>query len=321
MRIGLFHCKDNRKIYRTMFESLRLGFQTYGMKVESYDGENAAKAVGNNEKFDLSIVFTNAVTRTGSIRDFQLRNQGKYLTLYLSPIQSTELLTFQNREAYINSTDPNLLIYCDLFEPNGWKHFYLDGNGPSRRQWLFDYLEQLLKPRKSNGYILIPEQVFPEGFTTDGDLIEQKINWPDWLNEQLSVLRKYHDEEIVISRHPNRKARPLNLKHKNIRVSNEGTSILLSSAKYLYTLSSKVVIESVLSGIPSVTHDLNSIVYECCNPELTLTDAWLFLLHRNWWANNIAYSIYKKSELESGTYVDYLLNVLLPEYDKRLVRL
>jgi hypothetical protein len=318
MRIGLFHLKQNRTIYTTMYNAIRIGFKKCGIPVSLFDREDRDKDF-SNMNFDLAVTFTNSIGRIGNIKRQQEKKKERYLTLYISPIQNKEFLHYKNRDHYINSTDENLLIYCDLLAQDYKRHFYLEERIHDRYNKHLIFIEKANINRKDDGYIVIPEQVFPEGITKEGDLQHLKTKFIDWFRPIYKNIRSVTDRKIVIKKHPNPRGPVIKLKEfENVEVTDIDKGVLLKNSHSLITLSSKLCIESALNNIPTILKDLNSIVYPIChNDELKVNDIRPDPVKKTEFLTNIAYSIWTKKELDNGTYVNYLMKELIPAYDKR----
>ena len=325
MKIALFHCKDNRRIYHTLFESMCSGLANIGVSFDYFVNEREAKRVGEQADYDLSIVFTNALTRVGSIKDRQARHGGKWVTLYCSPIQKNELLSFENRESYLNSVQDDLYIYCDLVDNKYQAHVYIENkdSGDKRGGSLYSYAYSLKSRYDPNGPIIIPQQVFPEGIVPEGDLIALKIDFDKWLDIHIKKIRSSGFlNKIIVSKHPNRKV-DYTPSYDNVEFSDIGTSNLMAQGcSMLYTLSSKVAIESILHKIPTVNYDLNSPLRICYRTLNTDTEKICSINTSIRIAlNDLAHSVWTKKEVCDGQYASYLLNELVPYYDRRFVGL
>ncbi len=301
-----------------MYNALRIGFKKCGIPVSLFDKEDRDKDF-SNMKFDLAIVFTNSLGRVGNIKRQTMKAKERFLTLYISPIQHKEFLHYKNRDHFINSTDENLFIYCDLLAPDYKQHFFLEDRIPDRYNSNLIFVENHKMTRKEDGYIVVPEQVFPEGITKDGDLQDLKTKFIDWFRPLYKNIRSVTDRKIVIKKHPNPRGPVIKTKEfQNVEVTDIDKGALLKDAHSLITLSSKLCIESALNTIPTVVKDLNSIVYPICSDdELKIDNLKYDPLRKTEYLRDIAYSIWKKKELDNGAYVNYLMKELIPAYDKR----
>lgn len=309
MNVGLILNKHNRSIYGTMFHAMKAGLEKIGIRPECFENFNLEREY-LKKNFDLVVAFTNAESKIKNLRIKQRKIARPLMVTYISPIQKNCLLGFHNREGFIESKEDDLYIYCDLLDKKYCRHFYLR-DGLSRGN--LSIVDQLRLPRiKDDGHVLIPQQVFPEGISVRGNLLDGKWKWEDWFREVYQEIRQITDKKIIVKPHPNRKVTPETEGLVNVEIVKEGQ--LLRDAAAVVTLSSKMNIEGCVYGIPTVNYDLNSMVADACKSSPT------DLIFSNWaecntpfW-NSISNSIWSKKEIAGGDYQNYLVKELLPKW-------
>jgi len=307
MKTGIYHLKHNRAIYSLLFASFVEGIRQSGEKCEIIQSRSRNFKPNNSNR--LAVTFTNAQSRVGQVLKRQEKDKNKYLTISAGAFHKKGVVGIQNRNkiyGWDTNSKPqkNALFYCDLLSSDYMQHQFI---GES-----FDRIEELnyfnldIKPWKDSGqHILIPEQIHPEGM---GHGI---TDWIGWAKDKCAKIRDISDMPIKIRRHPNRFAwkdfkKEIGEEFKDIELT-DSTSLDedLKSAYALVTLSSRCVVEAIISGVHCYTEDLNSLAYSVCNKSLD------FLLSptkfdRESWLAKSAYSHWSIEEIMSGDYYKHL---------------
>lgn len=161
------------------------------------------------------------------------------------------------------------------------------------------YFSDYLKPWKFMGdYILLVGQV-------DGDESIKNIKMQPWLQNMANkISRVYKGAGIRFRPHPltisqNRTNFDIAGTEKSLRSLAED----LASACLCVTYNSNTGVESVLSGIPTVTMDKGSMAY---NVSTHLIEDIPIRPKRKQWAHDLAYKQWTIDEIESGVAWDHL---------------
>ena len=298
-------------MYSLMFGAFVEGLKNTDERFEVV--QSRAKSFKPLLAHELSVAFTNATSRVFNILKKQKQESKKYLTLYIGAFHRNGIVDIKNRnEIYGWDTNSkpqsNALLYCDLLSTDYMQHQFI-GDSTDRIKAL-NYFNLDIEPWKTDGkYILIPEQVHPEGM---GHGI---TDWVGWAKEICSKIRYITNMPIKIRRHPNRFAwkdfkKDISKCFDDVEFT-EGTSLDedLNNAYALVTLSSRCVVEAVTKGVHCYTEDLNSLAYSVCNKSLD------FLLSpekfdREKWLAKAAYSHWSLEEVMSGDYYKHLSEVI-----------
>jgi len=307
MKVCVYHLKHNRAMYSLMFGSFIEGLKSYDQRFQVV--QSRAKSFKPQLAHGLSVVFTNVDSRVGDILKKQKQESKKYLTLYIGAFHRNGIVDIKNRnEIYGWDTgskpQKDALIYCDLLSSDYMQHEFI-GESTDRIEAL-NHFNLNIDPWKTNGkYILIPEQIHPEGMG------HGVTDWVSWAKDICSKIRYVTDMPIKIRRHPNRFAwkdfkKDISKYFDNVEFT-DGTSLDqdLNDAYALVTLSSRCVVQAVTKGVHCYTEDLNSLAYSVCNKSLD------FLLSpekfdREKWLAKAAYSHWSLEEIMSGDYYKHL---------------
>ena len=312
MSVGVYNLKRNRAIYSLLFLAFVEGIKNAGGTCEAV--QSSSKGFTPRNSTQLSVTFTNALSNIGNVLKKQIEEQNRYLTIYIGAFHKKGIVGTQNRNS-IYGWDTNsrpredALYYCDLLSTDYMQHEFI---GES-----FDRIEELnyfnldIKPWKTGGdYILIPEQIHPEGM---GHGIS---NWIDWAKNKCLEIRNITDMPIKIRRHPNRFAwkdfqKDISKNFQDVEFT-DGTSLDedLKNAYALVTLSSRCVVEAVINGVHCFTQDLNSIAYPVCNTKLDFLKTPKKFDRKSWLAK-VAYSHWSIEEIISGDYYRHLSKAIL----------
>jgi len=276
--------------------------------------QSSSKGFTPRNYTQLSVTFTNDPSKIGNVLKKQIEEQNRYLTIYIGAFHKKGIVGIQNRNS-IYGWDTNsrpredALYYCDLLSTDYMQHEFI-GESFDRVEEL-DYFNLDIKPWKTRGdYILIPEQIHPEGM---GHGIS---NWIDWAKNKCVEIRSITDMPIKIRRHPNRFAwkdfqKDISKNFQDVEFT-DGTSLDedLKNTYALVTLSSRCVVEGVTKGVHCYTEDLNSLAYSVCNKSLD------FLVSpakfdREKWLAKVAYSHWSIEEIISGDYYRHLSKAIL----------
>jgi hypothetical protein len=305
MKVGVYHIKSNRPMYSIMCSSFLSGLKKHSVKHDLYTKPTI-------KKNDLAVVFTNA-PRAKSILNTQKENKSKFLTLYIGSFSRSGVVNFRNRNkifGWDTKTSPtsDALIHCDLLSEDYMTSKYHRGQPKFRLESLNNFGVEI-EDWKSSGYILIPEQVHPEGM---GHGI---TDWLIWVKEVCKQIRSMTNRPIKIRRHPNRNAwndyreiaeEEISIRHKDITFS-DGLDCSLSkdlqNAYAVVTISSRCVIEGIIKGARPFTRDFNSLAWHVSNCIGMIDNPILF--DRQQWLRDIAYTHWSLDEIASGEYWDY----------------
>jgi len=307
MKTGIYHLKHNRAVYSLLFASFVEGIKQSGEKCETIQSRNRSFKPNNSNR--LAVTFTNAPSRVGQVLKRQKKDKNKYLTVGMGAFYKKGLVGIHNRDkiyGWDTNSKPqkNALFYCDLLSSDYAQHQFI-GESFDRIEGL-NYFNLDIKPWKDSGqYILIPEQIHPEGM---GHGI---TDWIGWAKKKCVEIRNITDMPIKIRRHPNRFAwkdfkKEIGAEFKDIEIL-DGTNLDedLKNVYALVTLSSRCVVEAVMNGVHCFTQDLNSIAYSVCNTELDFLKAPKKFDRKRWLAK-VAYSHWSIEEIMSGDYYKYL---------------
>jgi hypothetical protein len=155
------------------------------------------------------------------------------------------------------------------------------------------YFSQYMLPWKENNgkYALVVGQVL-------GDAAVRHVNIQDWYKKTISELNAL-GYEVVFREHPQNKMKWTNNSSslKYTLDTNEKLEDTLKDAKCCVTFSSNSGVISVLSGIPTISHDVGSMVYNVSSHSVSQS---LITPDRTQWANEIAWCQWLPEELENG---------------------
>ena len=307
MKVGVYHLKHNRPIYSALFGCFVEGLKESGERFEVV--QSRAKEFSPRLSHELSVAFTNANSKICNVFKKQKEELKKYLTIYIGAFHKEGIVGIQNRNeiyGWDTRTRPkeNALFYCDLLSTDYMRHQFI-GESSDRIENL-NYFNLDIKPWKNDDkYILIPEQIHPEGMG------HGVTDWISWAKDICSKIRYVTDMPIKIRRHPNRFAwkdfkKDISKYFDNVEFT-DGTSLDedLKDAYALVTLSSRCVVQAVTKGVHCYTEDLNSLAYSVCNKSLD------FLVSpekfdRKKWLAKAAYSHWSLEEIMSGDYYKHL---------------
>lgn len=211
---------------------------------------------------------------------------------------------FQSRESEWDKG--NLYVACRLLDRK-MNSIQLDNDPGDRFQLLHKH-----SWRTEGEYILIPEQVKPEGFCSD---IEPRPKmWWEWAKRTVEEIRRYTDKPIKVRLHPRRYEiaksglipQRLGVPGVCRYVNSEMVSLKedLEDTHCVVTLSSKVAIEALLMGVPIHIADRHSLAYPM-STELEYISTPM-RLQRTKWIKQLAHAHWTVSQLKSGKYWHYL---------------
>lgn len=306
MDVGIYNIKFNRPMYSLMYASFVSGLKRHGVRFHLYN--TADKNFLPSRSHDLAVTFTN-IPRAKRILDIQKKHNNKFLTLYIGAFCRSGIVNFRNRNkvfGWDTKTKPteDALLYCDLLSDDYMTHSYYKGRTSLRLEELNNFGIEM-KPWKTDGYILIPEQVHPEGMG------HGRSDWLEWAKETCFKIKSVTDRPIRIRRHPNRTAwkdyRKNIIKDFDCVEFSDGADTPLSDdlkgAYSMVTLSSRCVIEAITHGVRSVTEDKNSLMWEVSSTIESVENTTGF--DRRQWLSDIAYSHWSIEEIANGDYWDY----------------
>jgi len=151
-----------------------------------------------------------------------------------------------------------------------------------------------LQPWKEGGeYILVCGQV-------PWDASVQHTDYKRWVIKTLIRLPKFTDIPIVFRPHPLQKT-AIDVRHlKHVKIDCEGTlQEAVQKAATVVTFNSNSGVEAVIEGVPVVTCDKGSMVYEIANNDIERVDNPLTPARRAW-AYNLAYTQWTRDEMKKG---------------------
>jgi len=308
MKVGIYHLKHNRPAYSVLYTAFVEGMKKTGTEHQVIQSSSKGGHKPKNS-FDLAVTFTNSPPRVAGVLEKQKEDKNKYLTVYMGAFYKKGVVGTHNINhiyGWDRKSKPkkDALFYFDLLYEDYTEHKFI-GEDSDRIEKL-NYFNLDIKPWKDDGkYILIPEQIKPEGM---GHGI---TDWTSWAKTKCSEIRDITDMPIKIRRHPNRFAwRKFKKEIKNDFTGIEltdGTSLDedLKDAYALVTLSSRCVVEATINGVHCFTEDLNSLAYAVCNKKLNLIN-YPQKFDRKKWLAKVAYSHWSVKELASGDYFNHL---------------
>lgn len=308
MDVGVYNIKFNRPMYSVMCTSFVKGLERHGVKCYLYN--TASKNFIPKESHDLAVVFTNA-PRSKIILEKQKENKNKFLTMYIGALSKKGVVNFRNRNeifGWDTKTKPteDALIHCDLLSNDYMTSNYYRGSPKYRLEKLNHFGGVELKPWKDEGYVLIPEQIHPEGMG------HGVTDWLTWAQETCKQIRSLTDRPIKIRRHPNRKAwkdyrQTIKEEFKDVHFSDGIDCPLeedLNSAHSIVTISSRCVIEGVINGSNPFTRDLNSLAWSVSNSIGMIHSPIRF--DRSQWLRDLAYCHWGLDEIANGDCWNFL---------------
>jgi hypothetical protein len=308
MNIGIYHLKHNRPFYSVLASAFVEGLKRHGQKCEviTNRGSNFCPKQGH----DLAVSFTNAESKVGKVLEKQIEVGGGFLTVYMGAFSRNGIVDFSNRNQ-IYGWDTNqkpqddALVYCDVLGYDYNQAGFCKGKSDDRLKKLNGFGIEL-KPFRDDGFILIPEQVRPEGRG------HNSFDWSKWVVQTCKIIRSRTDRPIKIRRHPNRYA----WKHyKDYDFGVSGVTVVdgrdypldedLDESYAVVTISSKCNIEGLIEGCHSFTEDMNSLAYCVSNRSLQYIDNPIRYSREQWLAD-VAYTHWGIDEIANGDYWSYL---------------
>jgi hypothetical protein len=181
------------------------------------------------------------------------------------------------------------------------------GNDNSRAK----KLQLKLKPWRKNGeYILICGQ---------HERSQQWDNLPpmrEWVEQQITILRKYTDRQIIFRPHPRSPVKELGRNFASVLIQKplkcKGTyddfNINFNDAWAVVSLSSNPGPASIINGVPAFV-GTSSLAYAVGNTDYSLIEA-PQMPDRSQWLNDYAHTEYTLDEIEEGIPLKYLTKKL-----------
>lgn len=182
---------------------------------------------------------------------------------------------------------------CGFNGLNGLGDFRNDDVGDERRHHVVEHLQPV---RKSKGsYILIMGQIA-------SDASVKRIGFNKWLQKTYDEIKDTTDKKVYYRPHP------LDTNAfipEGLEVINGDFHDVIAKAYCVVTLNSNSGVDTLLAGVPVISMDRGSMVYDVTkhlisdiiNPEM---------LQRDQWLNKIAYCQWTMKEIKSGATWEYL---------------
>ena len=312
-KVCIYNIKHNRKMYLTMCKAFIEGLQKHGVHYEYCE---SLKGIASLPETELAVCFTNA-PRTKPIIEKQSFDSNNYLSLDVGRFHTKGITNFDNRNK-IYGVDTNTdmkdtsLIYCNLLNNDYITHRYIKNNLKSRIEEL-NMLDINISPYKENNFVLIPEQIHPEGAYNRPEKFKSHnvTNWIDWARNTCNFIKEKTNLKVRIRRHPNRwfwkdHTKDIENLFKDVEFSyGEKVSLKqdLEDVSHLVTISSKCCIEALLNGSHIFLKDKSSIAWDVSNDLEDINSPKTF--DRQQWLNDISYSHWTLEEISNGDYWDY----------------
>lgn len=179
---------------------------------------------------------------------------------------------------------------------NGHAEFY--ANNMPKDRWDKYFPDHMRRWRNDNGdYVLLIGQV-------NGDASVKGIDIHAWCQNTCNNI-KMIDPEIRVRyrQHPVEVKRGIKKKINGAERSNKTLAEDLDGARCCVTYNSNTGVDAVLAGVPVVTMDKGSMVYNLAAPELDLNPP---KLDRTQWTYNMAYCQWLPSEIKNGDAWEHL---------------
>lgn len=298
MSINVYNIKRNRKIYSTMCDAFVKGLKKHNVAYKYYDKLRTPKSC------DLAVCFTNAPS-TKKIIEKQYEDRNKYLRLDRGRFRLNGITNIKNR----NDLE---FIYCNLLDKDYISNYYIK-NKPNDRLIKFNNFGIQIRPFKTKGCVLIPEQVRPEGgYNKPEKLRGHKFDsWIEWSKNICNLIKSKTDLQVRIRRHPNRNF----WKDFNDHVEEVFNDIEFSygekvdlkqdlkDVSRLITISSKCSIEAFFNGVNIFVEDKSSVVKDVSNKMNNLESPTKF--NRQQWLQDMSYTHWTIDEISNGDYWQY----------------
>lgn len=153
-----------------------------------------------------------------------------------------------------------------------------------------------LRPYKDTrgDYVLIIGQI-------PNDASVAHIGFYDWLNDTIRQLTSITERAVFYRPHPLDK----NPIFPDVRVLHSDLDTAISNAHCVVTLNSNTGVDSVIAGVPVISMDKGSMVYDITDHDLSfVNDPRTF--DRTVWFNRITYAQWSMDEIRSGDAWDHL---------------
>lgn len=165
---------------------------------------------------------------------------------------------------------------------------------PSRFHQHFSYL---MEDRKTGeDYVLLIGQVPRDAALAGRDLSQ-------WYLDTVGECNRVYGLPTVFRPHPRA---PYGSYPGGLPMATEDLAIQLRRAAAVITYNSNTGVESVLAGIPTVTMDCGSMAWEVSSHELGKA----YVGDREKWANRMAWKQWSMQEIEDGTALAHVLEVM-----------
>jgi len=309
--INVIHTKVNRPYYHNLFQVVIEGLQKINKQYQVIT--DVPKTAQKIVTADINISINGAFSKIGPYFEKAKVKKTKFIILDIAWADFNGPISLENREKYRLSKEliPTCPIFCNLFAEDYLRHKYIR-NKQEKRTTLFDSIE--LKQWRHNGYILIPEQIRPEGFGFTKK-IHNRGTWEKWLDRTKKFLTSLGRSDILLREHANRTAWP-DIKKQSLEGKyniSRGKTLEqnLSGAQALITVSSKCLLTALLEGVPVYSLDKNSVAADLFTPTIKQLLTKPVLGNRQQWLKDISYSYWSMAELASGDYFDFMLKELI----------
>lgn len=291
MKICLCHVKTNRPLFTFLYNSVITGLQKQKIKyVTSLSQDDVP------DDCDHYFLFTNTLSKTNKILADKKKN---IHTFIISPLQKKFILQLEQQN---NLNNDDTLVYIETL-----KRGYIQL--PKTDTPRFDFDLPIKSWRKSGLNIIIPEQIFPEGYVDGYNLQTIKNSFKKWLGETVTKIREVTDSPIIVAAKPNRCDILANNPGINTNYDFDGIDITIGSAiqqvgfaHTLASISSKSVFEYIINGVPCFLADTSSLAYEVCghNYHNIMVPK---LFDRFQWLNRISNIHFSIDEIKDGSYI------------------
>lgn len=263
---------------------------------------------------DINISTTGAPSKMGVYFKRAQAKKQKFLILDTGEFGHEGEISIARREEFRTATQPiqETPLFCNFFDSDYVKHKYIRGRAALRSDLLANVEIKPWRENKDDDYILVFEQIRPEGSNLK---IIDRGYWEKWLGDLVKFIKPHSNLPIVIREHPNRKAWPdikkqsLDGKYTILKNTKLGDDLL--RARCTITVSSRGIMRALLDGVPSYSMNKNAAYWDLITPQIKDVINNPIKADRHQWLKDISYSYWTLAEIENGDYFDYMFKELI----------